>query len=182
KINYTFDPKARYASKEDIVKLLDYFHMIGAKDQVLLVAEPCDEALQIDDSDVNTIIAAYECVHTAVDAKKISRLGYRAFALKPTPKTLSMTFKIAKVAHQNNIGCFVADLTVNPVLTEWNKNVAARLPPLPGLKAGVMETNGHQNYLHWDTMKTYLPIEGASWDRATNGFFELDKEFYEKSG
>ncbi len=182
KINYTFDANGRYTSKEELVKLLDYCQKIGAKDQILLVEEPFDEALNIDVSAFDTIIAADESVHTAEDAKKLGELGYRAFALKPIPKTLSKTFKIADVAYQNNIACFVADLTVNPVLTEWNKNIAARLPPLPGLKTGVMESNGHQNYLHWEMMKTYLPIKDASWDRATNGFFELTKEFYEKSG
>ena len=182
KINYTFDANGRYTSREEFVKLMDYCQKIGAKDQVLLAEEPFDGTLNIDVSEFDTIIAADESVHTAEDAKKLSNLGYRAFALKPTPKTLSMTFKIADIAYKNNIACFVADLTVNPFLTEWNKNVAARLPPLPGLKTGVLETNGHQNYLHWETMKTYLPIKDASWDRTTNGFFELDKEFYEKSG
>ena len=53
-------------------------------------------------------------------------MGYQAIALKAIAKTLSMTLKIAKVAHDHNVPCFCADLTVNPILVEWNRAVAAQ--------------------------------------------------------
>src|SRR5699024_7736513 len=148
KIKYTFDANGRY-TKEDLHKFLAYCKKIGAKEQIILIEQPFDD-INIDVSEFDVMIAADESVHSAESARRLSKLGYRAFALKPTPKTLSRTFNIAKVAHENNIACYVADLTVNPVLVEWNKNVAARLAPLPGLKTAVLETNGQQNYSHWD--------------------------------
>ena len=68
-----------------------------------------------------------------------------------------MSFKIAEVAFKKGIPCFCADLTVNPVVLDWNKNVAARLAPLPGMKVGVIESNGHQNYKNWELMKMIIP-------------------------
>lgn len=109
-------------------------------------------------------------------------MGYRAIALKPVAKTLSMSLKIARLAYERNIPCFCADLTVNPILVDWNKNVAARLAPLPGMKIGVLETNGHQNYKNWDLMKSYHSLAGAPWMETTRGLFHLDDDFYAASG
>jgi hypothetical protein len=67
-------------------------------------------------------------------------------------------------------------------MVDWNKNVAARLAPLPGMKIGVLESNGHQNYSNWEKMKRYHPCFGASWMETKNGAFHLDKDFYDKSG
>ena len=62
-----------------------------------------------------------------------------------------------------NIPCFCADLTVNPILVEWNKNVAARLKSFPGYgNLGLVESNGHQNYRNWNTMLNYHPRD-ATW-------------------
>lgn len=58
--------------------------------------------------------------------------------------------------HDGNIPCFCADLTVNPILVEWNKNIAARLNSFPGLVSlGLVEINGHQNYKNWEKMMSY---------------------------
>jgi hypothetical protein len=65
---------------------------------------------------------------------------------------------------------------------DWNKNVACRLPSLPGMKIGVLETNGHQNYRNWELMKSYHPCHGASWMNTTRGLFRLDDDFYARSG
>ena len=67
-------------------------------------------------------------------------------------------------------------------MVDWNKNVAARLPLLPGLKIGMLEANGHQNYEHWQKMKNYHPCCGASWIDPSGGIFYLDDSFYAKSG
>ena len=88
--------------------------------------------MEIDIRDIPVRIAADESAHTEKDALKRIQMGYRAIALKAIAKTLSMTMKIAQIAYENNVPCFCADLTVNPILMEWNKNIAARLSPFPG--------------------------------------------------
>jgi hypothetical protein len=103
-------------------------------------------------------------------------------ALKAIAKTLSMTMKIASVANQNNVPCFCADLTVNPILIDWNKNIAARLDPFPGLGTGLLETNGHQNYKNWSVMESYHSFQNAEWRKTKKGVFELDDDFYQTSG
>ena len=90
--------------------------------------------------------------------------------------------RIAQLAAERKIPCFCADLTVNPVLVDWNKNVAARLAPLPDMTIGVLETNGHQNYKNWDAMRQYHPCHDAGWTTATRGVFNLDADFYARSG
>jgi hypothetical protein len=109
-------------------------------------------------------------------------MGYRAIALKAIAKTLSMTMKIANVAKKHDVPCFCADLTVNPILVDWNKAVAARLDPFPGMGIGLLETNGHQNYSNWETMFSYHPYNGASWTKTKGGVFELNDDYYAKSG
>ncbi|GAB3666767.1 hypothetical protein GCM10028791_42600 [Echinicola sediminis] len=113
--------------------------------------------------------------------KKI-RLGYGAFALKPIAKTLSETLKIVREAQKHHIPCFCADLTVNPVLIDWNKMVAASLPAFPRLGMAMMETNGDVNYENWQIMKDRHPFAGANWTKVTKGVFELDDQFYHVSG
>jgi hypothetical protein len=109
-------------------------------------------------------------------------MGYKAIALKAIAKTLSMTLKIIRVAHENKVPCFCADLTVNPILVEWNKIVASRLAPFPGIGLGLVETNGHQNYKNWETMRTYHPYPDAVWANTHNGVFTLDSDYYAKNG
>lgn len=120
--------------------------MIGAFDQIAIIEEPFPEHANFDVSDIPVRLAADESAHTNEDALTRIQMGYKAIALKAIAKTLSMTMKIATVAKQNGVPCFCADLTVNPILVDWNKNVAARLDLFPGLGTGLLETNGHQNY------------------------------------
>jgi hypothetical protein len=93
-----------------------------------------------------------------------------------------MSLRIAKLAHEAGVPCFCADLTVCPLLVDWNKVVAARLPPLPGMKIGVLESNGHQNYREWSRMSSYHPAAGAAWTAPREGLFALDSEFWLRSG
>ena len=110
-------------------------------------------------------------------------MGYKAIALKAIAKTLSMTMRIAQAAYDRNIPCFCADLTVNPVLVEWNKNVAARLPSFPGIGAmGLLESNGYQNYQNWKTMMDYHPRKDKPWVNPKNGIYELGEEFFKTGG
>jgi L-alanine-DL-glutamate epimerase-like enolase superfamily enzyme len=182
KLPYYFDANGRYEKKETLLKLLDHAKKIGALDQIAIIEEPFAEEMETDISDIPVRIAADESAHTDSDALKRIQMGYRAIALKAIAKTLSMTLKIINVAYEHKVPCFCADLTVNPILVEWNKNVASRLEPFPGLGLGLVETNGHQNYRNWETMRSYHPYPGAGWANTKRGVFELDKDYYEKSG
>ncbi|MEI6048068.1 MAG: enolase C-terminal domain-like protein [Bacteroidota bacterium] len=182
KLPYYFDANGRYESKDTLLRLLDHAKKIGVFDQIAIIEEPFDEHLEIDISDIPVRIAADESAHTDKDALTRIQMGYKAIALKAIAKTLSMTMKIAQVAHEQQVPCFCADLTVNPILVEWNKNVAARLAPFPGIGLGLLETNGHQNYKNWETMKGYHPCKDATWVQAKDGVFELNDDFYAKSG
>ena len=65
----------------------------------------------------------------------------------------------------------------------WNKAVAARLDAFPGLKGlGLVESNGPQNYVNWERMRRELPYPDAQWTRTRNGLFELDSDYWKKSG
>ena len=182
KLPYYFDANGRYESKDSLLRLLDHAKKIGAFDQIAIIEEPFDEKLEIDIKDIPVRIAADESAHTDKDALKRIQMGYKAIALKAIAKTLSMTMKIAQVAYDNGVPCFCADLTINPILVEWNKNIAARLSPFPGIGLGLLETNGHQNYKNWETMRSYEPCNDASWSRTKDGVFELNDDFYAKSG
>jgi len=178
---YYLDANGRYDSKERLLRLIDAADKIGALERIVLVEEPFPEDAEIEVRDIPARVAADESAHSDADAAARIDMGYGAIALKPIAKTLSMTLKIAKVAHERGVPCFCADLTVNPILVDWNKNVAARLAPLPGVKIGMLETNGHQNYRDWQRMKSYHPRAGASWTEMTGGLFRLDEDFYAAS-
>jgi len=182
KIPYYFDANGRYDSKDRLRRLIDHADKIGALEQIAIIEEPFPEEYEEDVSDLGVRIAADESAHSDRDAEKRIEMGYGAIALKPIAKTLSMSLKIAKTAHRAGVPCFCADLTVIPILVDWNKNVAARLAPLPGMAIGVLETNGHQNYRNWDTLCSYHPSHGAEWTKIRDGLFNLSDEFFEKSG
>ena len=183
KLPYYFDANGRYQKKETLLRLIDHLKKIGAYEQIAIIEEPFDEYAEIDVHDIPVRLAADESAHTVKDAEERIRMGYRAMALKPIAKTMSMSMKIAQAAYDKQTPCFCADLTVNPVLVEWNKAVAARLPSFPGLDGlGLVETNGHQNYRNWEQMRTHLPYPDAAWSRTRKGVFELDADYYAKSG
>jgi hypothetical protein len=95
---------------------------------------------------------------------------------------MSISLKIAKLAYDRGVPCFCADLTANPILVDWNKTMAALLAPLPGLKVGVIETNGHQNYRNWNSMLDRHPRRDAQWIKAEGGMFKLNDDFFRYSG
>lgn len=181
-IPYYLDVNGRYAEFDTLSRLLDHADSIGALEQIVLVEEPFQESSRHDVGDLPVRIAADESVHTDEDALRAIQRGYEAIALKPIAKTLSMTLKTVQVAYDHGVPCFCADLTVNPILVDWNKNVAARLRPFPNFNTGLMETNGHQNYVHWNQMEKYHPYASASWTETRRGVFKLGEEFYNKSG
>jgi hypothetical protein len=182
KVPYYFDANGRYDSKDRLMRFLDYAKKIGAIDRIILLEEPFPEEFDEDVSDIPVRLVADESAHSDRDALIKIQQGFTAIALKPIAKTMSMSLKIAKLAYEKKVPCFCADLTVNPILVDWNKNVAARLPALPGMKIGVLESNGHQNYKNWQQMKKNHPCAVASWIEPKDGIFNLDQEFYYNSG
>ncbi len=182
KLIYTMDANARYEKKETLLRYLDHAKKIGAFEQVLLYEEPFVEVNDEDVKDVGVTIAGDESVHDEAGAIRRLSQGYNAIVLKGIAKTLSLSMRIAKLAYERNVPCLCADLTVNPILIDWHKNLAARLAPFPGIGMGLMETNGNMNYRNWPNMMNYNPAAGASWTKVKNGIFELDKDFYDRSG
>lgn len=181
-IPYYLDANGRYDSKEQLLRFLDHADKIDALDRIIILEEPFPEELKIGVHDIPVRLAADESAHSDKEAEERIDLGYGAIALKPVAKTLSMSLKICKTAYKKGIPCFCADLTVNPILVDWNKNVAARIAPLPDMKVGVLESNGYQNYSRWNELKSFHPHFGASWIDAKYGMFTLGDEFYKSSG
>jgi len=182
KIPYYLDPNGRYEKKDTLLRFLDHAKKIGAFEQIALIEEPFAESNEVFVGDMGVTIGADESAHTVEDAARRIEQGYKVIVLKAIAKTLSMTMKIAQLAYEKKVRCFCADLTVNPILVDWNKCVAARLLPFPNMNIGLLETNGHQYYKNWDTMLTYHPKAGATWTQTRNGVYVTDKSFYEESG
>ncbi len=182
RIAYYLDINGRYGTKELLWRLVDAADRMGALERVMLLEEPFPEEVRESVGDVPVRIVADESVHGEEDALERIRLGYGAFALKPIAKTMSVSLRIAKLAVDRGVPCFCADLTGSPVMVDWNKNLAALLPPLPGLSMGLIETNGKQNYRDWEAMKRGHPIPDGGWIAEERGAFRLGPEFYEQSG
>ncbi len=182
KLIYTMDANGRYEKKETLMRYLDHAKKIGAFNQIHLFEEPLIEHNEDDVRDTGIRIGADESIHNEEDALRRIEQGYTAMVLKGIAKTLSMSMKIAKLAYDHNVPCMCADLTVNPILIDWHKNLAGRLAPFPGIDMGLMETNGDMNYRNWQNMVNYHPAAGASWTQVKKGAFELNKDFYDRSG
>lgn len=182
KVFYTMDANGRYEKKETLARYLHHAKSIGALEHILVYEEPLAMNNHENVADLGVRIAADESIHSEADALLKISLGYGALVLKGIAKTLSQSMKIAKVAYDNKIPCLCADLTVNPVLVDWHKNLAARLQPFPVLELGLMETNGNINYANWNNMLKYHPLYGKEWTEIKNGGFELTDDFYKTSG
>ena len=156
RIAYYFDANGRYDTRERLEELLRFLDENGILERTVLLEEPFAQENEISVKGLPVCVAADESAHSVRDVKKRIELGYGAITLKPIAKTLSVTLEMLKCAEEMGVQCFCADLTVNPVMIEWNKCVAARLRPLRGMRIGVVESNGAQNYSGWDRMLTYL--------------------------
>lgn len=182
-IPYYLDANGRYDSKERLAELLRYADEIGALERIAIVEEPFPEELLVDVSDLPVRIAADESAHSVADVIERIELGYTAIALKPIAKTMSESIRILAEASKRHIPCFCADLTVNPWMVDFNKNIAARIAPLPGMKIGVLESNGAQNYADWDRLRSYHPLYNkAGFLDPKDGIYQLDDSFYSCSG
>lgn len=181
-ILYYLDANGRYDTKERLQQLLQFAQEQGILDRILLLEEPFDEQNKIFVGDLPVCLAADESAHALADVQERYALGYRALTLKPIAKTLSMTIRMAEFAREKGMYCFCADLTVNPVMVSWNQCVAARLNRMPQMKIGIMESNGSQNYVNWETMQQYHPLHPAPFTQSQDGVFTLDGQFYDLSG
>ena len=113
----------------------------------------------------------------AVDVEKRLELGYKAVALKPIAKTMSVSFDMAAAIYKAGGQCLCADLTVVPLLAEWNKQFAARIGALKGMNCGCIEINGNQNYKNWESLCDMLP-SGLVYKSEKNGCFDIDENDY----
>jgi L-alanine-DL-glutamate epimerase-like enolase superfamily enzyme len=182
KPRYYLDANGRYERKDTLMRLLDHAAKIGALEQIALIEEPLPEENEDHVSGLGVRIAADESAHTDASVEERIDMGYSAVAIKGAAKTLSMSLRVIRAAEKRGVPCFCADSAAIPILVDWNKNLAARLRAFPGLQMGLLESNGSQNYAHWDRLMSYHPCAGASWIEPRNGVFHLTEEFYRKSG
>ena len=182
RIPYYLDANGRYDTADRLLRLLDFADHIGALERILFLEEPFPEEMEMDVSRFPVRLAADESAHSAQDVRRRIDMGYGAIALKPIAKTMSVSFDMLAVAHERGVPCFCADLTVNAWMVDLNKNFAARLAAPPGLKVGLLESNGHQYYARWPAMVDSLPHPNGAWVRPVHGLYSLDGEFYATSG
>ena len=182
KILYYLDANGRYDTLERLEEFISYAKEIGSLEQIVLLEEPFEEFNKVNVSSLPCRIAADESIHSLADVNERIDLGYKAVTLKPIAKTLSETLKILKSATEKNIPCFCADLTVNPLLVEWNKNIASRIKTIPEIKIGILESNGEQNYVNWEKMCLYEPCFNETFAKCENGIYTLNEKFFEISG
>jgi L-alanine-DL-glutamate epimerase-like enolase superfamily enzyme len=175
------DANGLYKDKDELLKLIDHMDREGILPYVSIIEEPFSEEYTVDVRDLPVRIAGDESCHQALEAAQRIDQGYGAIALKPIAKTLTAALDVLKEANRRNVPCFCADLTVTPLLVEWNKNFAARLKAFPGTKGGVLESNGSANYRNWEEMLGKLPYKDKGWVRPDKGVYRLDEGFYETS-
>ena len=181
-VAYYLDANGRYLSKETLLRLLEHADRIGMLGRIILLEEPFPYRRRIEVGDLPVPVAADESLHGPEDLEERIALGYSAVALKPAGKTLSQSVLLAAEAMDRGVACFVADSACVPMLVEWNKVFAAHLPPLPGLEAGLLESNGEQNYANWADLVAEHPMSGAPWIEARRGTWTLDDGFFAVSG
>lgn len=179
---YYLDANGRYAEKDSMARLLDYAQREGFLDRIALIEEPFSRPAEVDVHGLPARFAGDESIETVADVHTRLEQGYGAMAIKPAGKTLSLAFRMIEAATLAGVPCFVADNACVPVLVEWNKNVAARLPAFPGVQGGLMESNGPENYGTWARMLSEYPMPHASWLRPRGGAFVLDEDYYRQSG
>jgi L-alanine-DL-glutamate epimerase-like enolase superfamily enzyme len=182
RVLYYLDANGRYNEKASMARLLEHCGRRGYLDRVLLVEEPFSRADELDVHGLPACFAGDESVESAADVRARVEQGYGAVAIKTAGKTLSRCFRMVAAAREAGAVCFGADNACVPAMVEWNKNVTARLPALPGLPDQLLESNGPQNYAHWEKMLAELPFSNAPWLRPRRGNFLLDDAYYRRSG
>lgn len=180
---YYLDANGRYDTRQRLTAFLEAADKMGALEHILLLEEPFPEDRLQDVSGLPVTVAGDESAHSPQDAALLmDQLGYQAMALKPIAKTVSVSLGVLEEAGKRGLPCFCADLTVNPTMVELNKRFAAGLAPLPGLKRGVFETNGAQNYRNWQALCRESPAWGEPWTIPEGGLYPLNDRYYQHDG
>jgi len=177
RVRYILDANGGYDSRDTLLRLLEHADRIGALERTILFEEPFADPDRESAEGLPVPLAADESVWNSGDAVTRLQQGYSVVVLQPAAKTLGMSLKIAAAVLSRGGFCYCGDLTVNPAMAEWNKNLAAHLPPLPGMRMGMVETNGPQHYLNWARMREFHPVPEADWIDVREGRFELGHEF-----
>ena len=177
RVMYYLDANGRYDTPSRLEKLLEAMEKMGASDRIALIEEPFSAEKEYYVGDYKYVFNADESAHSVEDVKKRIQMGYKAVALKPIAKTVSVSFDMITAARQNGCGVLCADLTVNPFLAEWNKQFAAASPALDVMNVGCIEINGDANYTRWNEMKTLLP-SGYPLCGEKEGAFSLNSQFF----
>ncbi|MDE2889075.1 MAG: L-alanine-DL-glutamate epimerase [Gemmatimonadota bacterium] len=179
---YYLDANARYVKKETMRRLLDHAVNTGIHEHIVLIEEPFRDPCEFEVGDLPARFAADESVQTVEDVDTRVSQGYGAIAIKPAGKTLSLAFRMVRAAAEAGVPSFVADNGCIPLLVEWNKNVAARLPGFPGIRGGLIESNGPENYGNWADLLAAYPMPDSPWLTPGSGAFVLDEDYYRHSG
>jgi len=182
RILYYLDANGRYGEKDTMARLLEHCRKRGFLDRIILVEEPFARPDEVDVHGLPARFAGDESVESTEDVRTRVEQGYAAMAIKTAGKTVSRCFRMIAAARDAGAIGLVADNACLPVMVEWNKNVAARLPAFPGLGGGLLESNGPENYAHWDRLVAEYPLAEAPWLRPQQGAFILDDAYYDCSG
>ena len=180
---YYIDANGRYDSRARLERFLDAAQEMDALERIVILEEPFAENNLQSVQGLPVRVAADESAHCAEDAERLmDEYGFTAMALKPIAKTLSVSLEVLEEAHKRGVPCFCADLTVNPTMVELNKRFAAGLESLPGLKIGVFETNGAQNYVNWGQIQQASPAWGEPWAEPKMSCYQLSQSYYLTDG
>lgn len=182
KIRYYLEANGRYRARRQVEELLDHAAKQGFLGQIALFEEPFAEPRDESLAGFPVIFAADESVRSVKDLAGLIDVGFRAVAVKPAGKGLTNTLRETSEALRLGAMALVSDSSCTPAMLDWNKNVAARLPALPGMKMGLMEMNGHQYYANWARLVAAHPAADEPWIRPQHGIFRLEKSFYDRAG
>jgi L-alanine-DL-glutamate epimerase-like enolase superfamily enzyme len=182
KIRYYLDANGRYFGRAQVEELLDFADKRGFLGQIALFEEPFRARAGESVAGFPVVFSADESVHSARDVAGILELGFGVVALKPAGTGLSATLRVMSEALRLGALTMVADSSSTPSMLDWNKNVAARLPPLPGFRMGLMEMNGHQNYVGWNRLLEKHGDAAQPWMRPRKGVFYVNRGFYGDGG
>src|SRR5688572_28466656 len=182
KIRYYLEANGRYRARRQVEELLDFAAQQGFLDQIALFEEPFAEPRDESLAGFPVVFAADECLRSVKDLAGLIEVGFRAVAVKPAGKGLTHTLRETSEALRLGAIALVSDSSCTPAMLDWNKNVAARLPALPGMKMGLMETNGHQYYANWSRLVAAHPAAAEPWMHPQDGIYRLGKSFYDRGG
>lgn len=182
KLRYYLDANGRYKSRAHVEELLAFAEKKGFLNQIVLFEEPFSQPRNETLAGLPVIFVADECLNSVKELAGLLAVGFRAVAVKPAGKGLSHTLRMINEALRLGAIPLVSDSSCTPAMLDWNKNVAARLPLLPGMKMGMMEMNGHQNHAHWARLLARHPAVSQPWMKPREGVFRMEKSFYAKGG